>query len=287
MRRHRRTITAALLLVGSAAGAAAAAAQVRPAPVPPAVAPVAPAPGATFDHGAFDALLRAHVRDGLVDYDAFAAAPTFRAYLAQLAGANVAVLGPQERLAFWLNSYNAYTIALIVKHGERESIRNIDRTLGFLRLKGPWNERMVEAGGQSLTLDEVEHRILRREFREPRIHFAIVPAARGAPPLRSEAYSGAQLDAQLEDQTRRFLGDTTRNPINSRGGLQASAILTAYQSDFAPSRQELAAWAAPYFEGRVRARLDSGMIFQDPRPFDWRLNAVAKGATAGPQKSAR
>lgn len=233
---------------------------------------VAQAPAASFDHAAWDTLLRAHVHEGLVDYDAFAKAPTFRTYLAQLGRANLTGMSETERLAFWLNTYNAYTVALIVNHGERESIRNIDKTLGFLQLKGPWNERLVAAAGKQYTLDEVEHRILRNEFHEPRIHFAMVPAAYGGPMLRSEAYTGTRLEEQLEDQGRRFLRDTLRNPLNTLGSIRANPILMAYQQDFAPTRRELAMYLAPYFEGSVKARLDSGFIWGNARPFDWRLN---------------
>ena len=270
MRTHGRRIIAGLLLAWGATLATVATAQGSAHTPPAAPSPSAPAP--SFDHGAWDALLRAHVQDGLVDYDAFAKAPTFRAYLAQLGRANLTGFSERERLAFWLNTYNAYTVALIVNHGERESIRNIDKTLGFLQLKGPWNERLVVAAGKQYTLDDVAHRILRNEFHEPRVHFAMVPAAYGGPPLRSEAYTGARLEDQLEDQGRRFLRDTLRNPLNSLGTIRANPILMAYQQDFAPTRRELAVYLAPYFEGSVKARLDSGYIWGNSRPFDWRLN---------------
>ncbi|MFN2567708.1 MAG: DUF547 domain-containing protein, partial [Gemmatimonadaceae bacterium] len=163
------------------------------------------AQGVTSDHGVFDMLLRRHVADGLVDYDAFARAPEFRQYLDALARTDPERLPPAEQLALWVNAYNAYTIHLVNAHGERESIRNINRSLGLLRLKGPWKERLARVGGCVYTLDEVENAIIRKRFREPRIHFALVRAARGCPPLRSEAYRGERLDAQLEDQARRFL----------------------------------------------------------------------------------
>lgn len=274
VRTHGRRIIAGLVLaVVCTLPLSGAAGQVASAATPPSAASQPPSSPA-FDHSAWDALLRAHVRDGLVDYDAFAKAPTFRTYLAQLARADLKGYSEAERLAFWLNTYNAYTVALIVNHGERESIRNIDKTLGFLQLKGPWNERLVAAAGKQYTLDHVEHRILRNEFHEPRIHFAMVPAAYGGPPLRSEAYTGARLEEQLEDQGRRFLRDTLRNPLNSLGTIRANPILMAYQKDFGATRRELAMYLAPYFEGRVKARLDSGYIWGNARPFDWRLNAT-------------
>ena len=156
-----------------------------------------PAPSAcaadSFDHSAFDALLRANVTpDGLVDYDAFQAAPSFRTYLDALYAAQPEKLEPAERLAFWIDVYNAYTIELVNRHSERASIRNINKTLG-LSGKGPWREELVRAGGRSYHLDNVEHDIVRKQFQEPRIHFALVCAALGCPPLRAEAYTGARL----------------------------------------------------------------------------------------------
>jgi hypothetical protein len=111
-------------LLATALLAAPLTAQSAPTPVPE---------RATIDHSAFDRLLRAHVTDGLVDYDAFRDATAFRGYLASLERASLAGADDEERLAFWINVYNAYTIQLIVSHGERESIRNVNRTLGVLR----------------------------------------------------------------------------------------------------------------------------------------------------------
>jgi len=237
--------------------------------------PAAPAPPAapvTIDHAAFDALLRAHVAEGLVDYDAFRDAAAFPRYLASLERAQLAGADENERLAFWINVYNAYTIQLIVKHAERESIRNVDRTLGFLRLKGPWSEPIVRAAGRTLSLDEVEHRIIRKDFQDPRIHFALVSAAKGSPPLRSEAYTGAELDRQLFDQGARFLKDTTKNQIETRLP-RLSPIFTYYRADFGNSRSEVGSYLATWFDGETKKRLESGRFGMREIPFDWSLNA--------------
>ena len=131
----------------------------------------------SFDHSAFDRLLKAHVVDGMVDYDAFARAPGFPRYLDQLARARPDTLSAKEQLAYWINVYNAYTIRLVNAHDERKSIRNIDKTLGVIKAMGPWKEEIVEAGGKTMSLDFVEHEIVRKRFQEPRIHFALVCAA--------------------------------------------------------------------------------------------------------------
>lgn len=227
-------------------------------------------------HAPFDRLLRAHVHDGLVDYDAFARAPEFPRYLASLDTVQVSALSEDERLAYWINVYNAYTIQLVLAHQERRTIRNINRTLGFLQLKGPWNERLVRAGGQVYSLDQVLHRILRREFHEPRVHLALVPAAKGAPPLRSEAYAGERLVEQLEDQTRRFLSDTTYTWYRN-GVLGVNQLFLAYERDFGTTRKELVQFIAPYVTLRPdepqKVRLMNGTPIVQGRTYDWSLNS--------------
>ena len=227
-----------------------------------------------FDHAALDALLRAHVADGRVDYDAFQKQPAFAAYLEALARADPAALSEPERLAFWINAYNAYTIQLINVHGERQWIRNIGKTLG-IPLQSPWKEEMVRAGGKTCSLDHVEHEIIRKQFREPRIHFALVCAARGCPPLRPEAYTGAKLDSQLDDQARAFLvrsPDKNRVDVPSRT-VYLSPILDWYRADFGGTKPAVGKYLARFFpEGPARDLLQSGDFELKYTDYDWSLN---------------
>lgn len=234
-----------------------------------------------MDHQLFDALLRTHVVDGFVDYDAFARAPEFARYLASLDKVRPSDLDEDERLAYWINVYNAFTIQLIVSHKETESIRNINKALGFLQLKGPWSEPIVHAAGRQLTLDDVDHTVIRREFGEPRIHYALACAAMSCPPLRSEAYTGERLVDQLNDQGRRFLGESpTKNRIEFRA-FTLSPILTAYSSDFGPTPKDLALAVAPYMKGVDSMMLKSSRVFIRASRFDWTLNSQAKARTLG------
>lgn len=238
-------------------------------------AQTATASTAAIDHAPFDAMLRAHVTDGLVDYEAFARDPRFPAYLESLRRARLGGRSADERLAFWINVYNAYTIQLIVVKEERESIKNINRTLGLLRLKGPWSERLVRAAGRDLTLDEVEHEIIRKEFREPRIHFALVCAAIGCPPLRSEAFVAARLDAQLRDQGERFLRQSpAKNRVDvASGTVHVSPIFTWYKEDFGGSDAAVGRFIAGWYPpGPERALLESGRFRLRETDYDWRLN---------------
>jgi hypothetical protein len=240
----------------------------------------------TFDHTRFDTLLRRHVVDGLVDYDAFKAAPEFAAYLASLAQAEPAKLDQAERLAFWINTYNAYTIQLIVSHGERASIRNINKTLG-LKLKGPWKQELVHAGGQRMHLDHVEHEIIRKQFQEPRIHFALVCAALGCPPLRSEAFTGARLEQQLADQTRVFL---LASPTKNRVDVQARVVYASmiygsyYREDFGGSDAAIGRYLAGVWPpGPERELLESGRFRLQTTEYDWTLNSQEMGRRSGPK----
>ena len=237
-----------------------------------------------FDHSAFDALLRAHVRNGLVDYDAFAASPEFKSYLGRLAATDPATLGRADQLAFWIDAYNAYTIALINEHHERESIRNINKSLGFVKGYGPWKEKIAKVGGTGYGLDEIEQDIIRKRFHEPRIHFALVCAAIGCPPLRSEAYTGAQLDAQLDDQARRFvLHSPSKNRVDvANRTVYLSPIFVEFRDyikDFGGSEASVGKFVARYYPaGPEQTLLESGNFKVVKTNYDWTLNSQANGA---------
>jgi hypothetical protein len=239
---------------------------------------------ARFDHAAFDGLLRAHVVNGMVDYGAFKAAPGFRTYLSALNGQDPAALPRDEQLAFWINAYNAYTIQLINQHNETESIRNINKT-AFLKLKGPWSESMAKVGGKSYTLDDIEHKIIRPTYKEPRIHFALVCAAMGCPPLRNEAYTGAKLNAQLDDQGTQFIA---KSPAKNRVDVASktffhSMIFGYYKEDFGGTIQGSAKFAARWFPAGSpeRALLESGTFSATQTVYDWTLNSQSQAARLG------
>lgn len=238
----------------------------------------AAARGQAFDHGAFDALLRRHVVEGMVDYDAFKGAD-FKAYLAALDQADPGRLDPQERLAWWINVYNAYTIELINRHGERQSIRNINRTLG-IAAKGPWHEELVKAGGKVYHLDNVEHDVIRKGWKEPRIHFALVCAAMSCPPLRSEAYTGAKLEAQLQDQGTLFLTTSpAKNRVDVKTGTVHGSLIYAkyYREDFGQTDEAIGRYLAEFYaEGEEKQLLLSGRFRLVETDYDWTLNSQEK-----------
>ena len=243
--------------------------------------PVAPlhAQLRSFDHHGFDGLLREHVVRGMVDYDAFAGSAGFARYLGQLSAFDPAGLSRDDRLAFWINAYNAYTIQLVNSHRERRSIRNINKSFGFVRAYGPWRQKLAMVGGRAYSLDEIEQDIIRPQFGEPRIHFALVCAAMGCPPLRSEAYTGVRLAEQLEDQARRFILEA---PTKNRVDVATRTVFVSpifiefrdYIKDFGGTTQSVGHFLARYHPpGAARDLLLSGNYTMEKTSYDWQLNS--------------
>ena len=234
-----------------------------------------PAAAQDVDHSLFTALLQAHVTDeGMVDYDAFAASGAFDEYLELLNRTDPASLSRNSQLALWLNAYNAWTIDLINLHDERESIRNINKTLG-LAIKGPWTQPLATVGGVTYTLDDIEHGIIRKEFDDPRIHFALVCAAVSCPPLRREAYIGTRLNDQLNDQSKRFLLEfPEKNRVNlDEGTVYLTKVFDWYARDFGKNDREIVKYLARFFPpGPERTLLASGKARIRFTDYDWALN---------------
>ncbi len=161
---------------------------------------------------------------------------TLDGFIRDLGNVPVASWNTTAQIAFWINAYNALTLRVIVDHYPirssfltslaypQNSIRQID---------GAWDEIRFRVAGLELTLDEIEHSILRNQFTEPRIHVALVCAAQGCPVLRREAYSGGILEKQLQDQAARFVGDLSKVRVDSdRGLVFLSSILHWFGQDF-------------------------------------------------------
>jgi hypothetical protein len=147
------------------------------------------------DYGTYAELLQAHVRDGVVDYAGFKADEArLDDYLARNGRVNPESLSREDRFAYYINAYNAWTIKLILTG--YPGVKSI-KDLGGL-LQSPWKKPFVKIDGRTLTLDEIEHSILRPQFKDARVHFAIVCASKGCPPLIAQPYRGAVLDDRFE-----------------------------------------------------------------------------------------
>ena len=203
-----------------------------------------------FDHSyeLYGELLRAHVKAGRVDYVALKDDSRFDLIVDSLdlvPQAEFEGWTREQRLAFWINAYNIFTLKAIVDHypidggwspwsgwfslAPRNSIRQID---------GVWDHLTWQAAGRTVTLDDIEHVILRPTFKEPRIHFAINCASVSCPPLRSEPYVPVRLEDQLEDSSRQFLASELAVRVDGTT-LRVTSVLDWYGEDFIDLYAEL------------------------------------------------
>lgn len=227
----------------------------------------------SFDHSGWDRLLHQHVDEaGRVAYLDLQtqSAVAFGDYLAALAQARPESLASQERLAFWINAYNAGTILAVTEGFNAESLIARGKLFKFWKFT---------VAGKELSLDEIEHDILRRQFAEPRIHFAIVCASASCPPLRAEAYVGQRLDAQLDEQAHRFINDGTRNQFSRADNVvRLSQILDWFKGDFERDGSLLRFLSRYVAEPQTAAWLaatpkDGTAIEVKYLDYDWTLNA--------------
>jgi hypothetical protein len=245
-----------------------------------------PAPGVSggaavgFDHQhqAWTELLEKYVRHGRVDYAGWKAADleALDSYLAQLAAVTKQEhqqWSSDQRLAFWINTYNAYMVHRVLKQYPINSVKTAT-LIPFAVFK----KRFIPSGiveGTKLSLDAVEHQIIRKRFDEPRIHFALVCAAVSCPSLRGEAYRGADLGSQLDDQGHGFLGDSAKNRYNAgQNKLYLSKIFDWFKGDFRQSAGSVKAFVAPYLPDDARQALESGKARISYLKYDWSLNDV-------------
>lgn len=233
-------------------------------------------------HSAWTAILKRRVTNGAVDYASLQREDrgALDAYLATLSGAcaqDYETWTKPARIAFWINAYNAFTVQLILDHYPIASIRKIGWLPG-----AAFREQFIPMQGLkdgTISLNDIEHGTLRRAFDEPRIHFALVCASRSCPALRTEAYRAADLDAQLEDQARAFLHDTTKNRFDTATRtLHLSSIFDWFHEDF-----EVAAGSVPAFVARYLDTRPDPTVRVEFLDYDWQLNDRNDARSAGPE----
>lgn len=230
------------------------------------------AQGFDHEHQLLTEVLQSRVSDGRVDYAGLKRSPAkLNAYLESLAEVPKAEYDEwtrDQRMAFLINLYNAATLDLIVDHYPVESIKDIGGFFG-----SPWGQEVVSLWGDKTTLDHVEHGLLRPEFEEARIHFAVNCASIGCPDLRREAYQADKLDAQLEQQTRAFLRDRSRNRYEAaEDTLYLSPIFKWYSEDFVEASGSVADFVGPYMKAAGRQAVERGDPSIRYTSYDWDLN---------------
>lgn len=240
-----------------------------------------PVPGGqAFDHSPFAEVLRTCVdENGHTRYDlVHRNGHLLSDYLRQLSLARTESLDAAERLALYLNAYNAFTMKLILLYPGVSSIREIPAAKR-------WKDERWQVGGSSVSLDQLEHDLIRAAFREPRVHFALVCASKGCPMLRREPYTGRDLDAQLTAQARAFFSKKTNlqwDPASRT--LHLSEIMDWFRGDFQTNAGTIPHFVARFVEPQLaQAILQPGVpVRLEFIPFDWRLNGVRrKPAAAG------
>lgn len=202
-------------------------------------------------------------------------AKALQAVRQQLGAVNVASLNPKQQLAYWINVYNANVVGAVVEGYPVDSIRDLS-TDPIIRLNVFKKER-VPSGGALLSLDDVEHKKIREAFRDPRIHFAINCAAKSCPPIRPEAFTGARVDAQLDDQARRFLNGPHGVRLQRDGDeldVHLTKIMDWFGDDFDKWGGGKAAFLRKYLPADKQRLLDSarGKLDFEFDDYDWALN---------------
>ncbi len=228
-------------------------------------------------HAPFDELLQKHVADGIVDYNGWKNDEiALDGYLSRLSAVDPTTLNRDERFAFWINAYNAFTIKLILNHyPEIKSIKDISSGKRW-KWEG-WN-----VNGELVSLDAMEHKIL-RPMGDPRIHFAIVCASFSCPDLASEAYVAERLDEQLTAATRRFLaneekGLALRSEKGMFGGMKSNLYLSPifhwFSGDFENKEMTrlefVGRYAPPEIASKIKA--DEKSLKIKKLDYDWNLN---------------
>jgi len=195
-------------------------------------------------------------------------------YLLGLQKIDPLVLNENEQKAYWINLYNAQTVSVILSEYPVKSIRNIGGALGGFIPTGPWTTKILTINNQPLSLDDIEHGIVRPKFNDYRVHYAFNCAAMGCPNLAAEAYSGENIEAALQYAENEFVNH--QRGVRFQGGkLILSKIYDWYLEDFVDSEDDLTFFLAQFAEPKLRAQL-KGYQGNIKYEYDWSLNEVSK-----------
>jgi Protein of unknown function, DUF547 len=228
------------------------------------------------DHGAWARFLQLYLRrggDGIarVDYGAVTAADLqeLAGYVATLAAVPVSRLNRDEQMAYWINLYNALTVQVVLERYPVRSIRDVDISPGLFS-RGPWGRKLVAVEGEPVSLDDIEHRILRPIWRDPRVHYAVNCASLGCPDLPPRPLAAHDLDHALDMAAIAFVNHPRGVRIDD-GVLLVSSIYVWFEEDFggddAGVIRHLMAYADPDLAMRLQRLEEIG-----GDSYDWRLN---------------
>jgi hypothetical protein len=223
------------------------------------------------DHKVFDALLKKHVSpSGIVNYAGFLKdKELLDAYIVSLQKkVPQQTWTSNQKLAYWINNYNANTILLILKHADKKikSIKDIGSKIKIPFVNTPWDIKFIKVGEEIYDLNHIEHQIIRKQFSEPKIHFALVCAAVSCPKLRNEAYLPELLYDQLQDQAKDFINDSTKNSFSAKSA-ELSEIFNWYGSDF--KSPNILDYISKYAKASINTASKIGY-----KKYNWALNGT-------------
>jgi len=249
-----------------------------------------PDTAAAFDHGTWTGLLGKYVvagSDGVnrVDYRAWQSNDhqTLKGYLKALESADPRQLSRNEKFAYWANLYNAKTIDIVLDHYPIDSIRQIsigEGLFGFIKKSvgagGPWKAKVLKVAGHELSLDDIEHQVLRPIYKDPRVHYSVNCSSFGCPNLGREAFNGTHLESQLDAAAKAYVNDPRGFTIEG-DTIKASSIYQWFQADFGGSVQGVLDHARKYANDSLKVKLE-GRTTIDNYFYDWSLNHIKRGS---------
>ena len=233
---------------------------------------------ASIDHAPWDRFLKNYVRtapDGVnrLVYGEVGeeGRRALKAYIAGLAALPIGEYARREQFPYWVNLYNALTVDVVLDHYPVATIMDIDISSGWFS-NGPWGKKLVEIEGEALSLDDIEHRILRPIWKDPRIHFAVNCASIGCPNLMRAAFTADETEAMLEVATRDY-ANHPRGAHVANGKLYLSAIFDWYGADFG-DEAAIVEFIRRFAEPPLAAAIGDIARFSDGG-YDWALNDCA------------
>lgn len=231
----------------------------------------------TIDFAAWDELLEIYLmvdESGIARFDYGAVTPadrnTLDALIEEWSNVPVSSLSRQQQMVYWINLYNALTVQLVVEHYPVDSILDIDIS-GFFS-NGPWEAERIEVEGTALTLNDIEHRILRPIWNDPRLHYALNCASIGCPNLLGRAWRVENIDADLDAAARAYVNNPRGFRIDADGGAIVSKIYAWFVEDFGGDEAGVVAHLKTYAEGDAATALESLESLSNSE-YDWSLNA--------------
>ncbi len=231
----------------------------------PNVKPVMP----PVSHDTWDVLLKKHVgSDGFVDYKGLVKdSAQLNNYIDLLSSAHPQKSwSKEEQMSFWINAYNAFTVKLIVDHYPVASIKDIKKGIPFVNTV--WDIKFINIQGEIYDLNNIEHGILRKHYKDARIHAAVNCASYSCPQLRNEAFTAIKLENQLDDAMRTFVNDPLRNRVEADKA-ELSPIFSWFSGDFKDDAGSVRDFVNRYSE--VKLKPDEKISHLD---YDWTLNEV-------------